>query len=1693
MPESRPKPMLLTFNDLLAKFHSARPVGSDDLIGAVRALLEDVREIHDRSEVADLDRVDLLGVTATGELRIGGCPLSKPSSNDARVRAVQKPASEAVAIVRHIGVSEDRARTTVSDRSIAEPGEAPDQPLFYRNYGSWERAIGHHDALTDIFHLGMLMGSLATGLDFRDHAPLVLFLQHRQNLLKLNPRLHAVLARAISDMTEPLRMNRAADLGALIDLVDDYRAVEVDDARQQNTVLATLPDPEARRRKIQEYFRNRLFEVTKRNKLLYYADWHGVDLTRGSFPFMLDYRTLKSRQLLITGSDLLKRLTSLNDQGQPNGELDLRRWLQCVDYPFLAPSLDKIRAAARKDQRELGFNQLRLVLAFLRWTDDDKGDRISTPLVMLPVSLKKQSGTTDGFALVIEDTVTDAEINPVLRYVLAEKFKIQLPVTIDLRNLDALAMLRANLERDMRRVKPGVAIALVDRPRVQLIQKTIKRQLDDHRRRQRRAGQQLKDWRGVSYSYTAENYQPLGLELFERFVRLRPAPGREYANADIAAVDSGLLANSTTLTATAETYAFESAEHGDPLNWEIDLCAVTLANFNTRKMSLVRDYETLLDGFKGQHKNYTRLFEHGARPQLQTIEKPRHSGRNFVLPSDPSQDDAILRAGAGESYVIQGPPGTGKSQTIANLLAELAARGKSVLFVCEKRVALDVVHNRLRESGLGDLACLIHDAREDRMAFIADLKVLYETWSASRFIRTNRDKRTKLADEIDSLVQRLQNFSELMQQPVGTSGTVRSLMGRAISERIMPPAISNREREQVPSWEAFLAGESALRNVERLVESSGNERPRIAALLRVLRTDFAQSPRPIAFLEQILPAALAELAAMQMLSDAAIPEGPARSVTLGILTAQAALALKLRVLAAIGKLNLIDRLDPEANRLQKQLQALGKLDEALAEAAAQNSAWTRKPAPGETEAALGLARQKEGSFFAFLSGDWRAMKRMVAGQHNGTVTSYVALLERLASEHAARAQRLEHETRIKQIFALDDVAEVAAVVEPHWAGEVATSTAEKALIEACLRDPKARTRGVLQLATEQPRLTRARETVDKVLQNYDTATPSELTERLGTLDAIKERAVDIARRMRTLETQSPELAAAWRDLPYDLERFRAATLHTSIARSLEGASDAQHMTADELRGLAEDLAAKLAELRQLNAKRTLEEQRTRFRKNAGAKDRSYDAGREFLEHQFSLQRPSAAMRDFLAGDPARVVRDLKPIWMMSPLSVADTLPLNDGLFDVVVFDEASQIPIEDAVPTLYRAPQAIVVGDEMQLPPPSYFSKKFESDSEELPDYIAYGMQAESLLDKAVVALPSTRLDWHYRSRHEGLIGFCNQAFYAGHLKTIPSRQLLLPQAPVDTVTPSTMKQQAALVLGRPISFHKIADGTFVGQKNEKEAAYIADLVKSLLAQGDDRSIGIVAFSQPQQAAIEEALERSAAANQTFRARLDEAYALDHEELFVKNLENVQGDERDIMIVSVAYAPGVTGRMIMNFGPINQEGGEKRLNVIFSRAKHHMVLVTSIEPAQITNDYNTGANALKRYMMYAAAASIGDPQQMRVALAGYPGAEHVDRATQLADPLADILAEAYKGDGREIVRALGQSTARCDLAIRDAASPMFKTAILTDNETHYEVTDVVDRYVTYPSLLRAAGWDVRFALAKDWLAAQAKPAATDQS
>ncbi len=446
---------------------------------------------------------------------------------------------------------------------------------------------------------------------------------------------------------------------------------------------------------------------------------------------------------------------------------------------------------------------------------------------------------------------------------------------------------------------------------------------------------------------------------------------------------------------------------------------------------------------------------------------------------------------------------------------------------------------------------------------------------------------------------------------------------------------------------------------------------------------------------------------------------------------------------------------------------------------------------------------------------------------------------------------------------------------------------------------------------------------------------------------------------------------------------------------------------------------------------------------------------------------------------------------MSPLSVSDTLPLQADLFDVVIFDEASQIPTEDAVPALSRAAQIIVVGDEMQLPPTSFFAAARDEDEmqvtvEEDGETMAILLDADSLLNQAARSLPATLLAWHYRSRSEALISFSNAAFYDGRLVTIPDKTIAEAGASPDPVRSDADDAAADSIdrlLARAISFHPVADGFYEKRANVPEARLLATMVRDLLGRETGLSIGIVAFSEAQQTEIENALDALAAQDPGFAARLEAEYVREDDGqvngLFVKNLENVQGDERDVILLSICYAPDRAGRMAMNFGPINQRGGEKRLNVIFSRARHHMAVISTIRAEAITNTHNDGARALRTFLSFAEAQARGDARHGQTILATLnPEAERVFARVAAPDPLRDTLAAALRRRGHVVEEYVGSASFRCDLAILEPDGRSHALAILLDSDAG---NAVAERYVFQPTILRNFGWKVIDIPSHAWL------------
>ncbi|HSV42776.1 MAG TPA: AAA domain-containing protein, partial [Methanomassiliicoccales archaeon] len=432
---------------------------------------------------------------------------------------------------------------------------------------------------------------------------------------------------------------------------------------------------------------------------------------------------------------------------------------------------------------------------------------------------------------------------------------------------------------------------------------------------------------------------------------------------------------------------------------------------------------------------------------------------------------------------------------------------------------------------------------------------------------------------------------------------------------------------------------------------------------------------------------------------------------------------------------------------------------------------------------------------------------------------------------------------------------------------------------------------------------------------------------------------------------------------------------------------------------------------------------------------------------------SFTVREMLAAR-ANELQTLKPCLLMSPISVSQFLmPPDQGgpRFDLVIFDEASQVVPEDAVCCIMRGSQLIVVGDNKQLPPTRFFDRLSVDPMDEEED-----ADLESILDECIeTGLQQRMLEWHYRSRQESLIAFSNYHMYGNRLKTFP----------------------AAMQGGKDVGIELIhvADGVYDrgGRRdNRNEAASVADLVIQLFLAEPERSLGVVAFSQAQQDAIQDILDYRIKIVVRDRPELERILDEDvPEPFFVKNLENVQGDERDMMIFSVGYGPDEKGEMTMNFGPLNQQGGARRLNVAITRARKGVKVVSSIkaDDVKVTNSSPTGVRLLRDYLDYAEARGE------RVALT----AQDADKGRER---LEESIAYGLVTRGHLAVRRVGSSAIRVDVAVRHPTEQgRYILGILCDGPSYRECRSVRDREVTREKVLEGLGWKLVRVWSRDWV------------
>jgi very-short-patch-repair endonuclease len=1010
---------------------------------------------------------------------------------------------------------------------------------------------------------------------------------------------------------------------------------------------------------------------------------------------------------------------------------------------------------------------------------------------------------------------------------------------------------------------------------------------------------------------------------------------------------------------------------------------VVLGNFAFQKMAMVRDLRDcseelaahdLIAALAGDGDARSAILS--ARPEIdpESLDRVLAKDEFLVLDADSSQERVAHAVIASQDGVVQGPPGTGKSQTIANLIAALAARGKRVLFVAEKRAALEAVLRRLEQVGLGHLALDLHGADVSRRAVMASIAESLELVREAAVVDAER-----LHREFEDRRARLNAHVRAMHTPLPPSGkAVYQLQGELIA---MPSDIQATTRWRGAELDR-MTEEVGSRISDLLVEAGGFDR-------LFLRTD----PSPWTQAELLNGTAAQEAIDLarglnrdwpQVLAGAELADSAGLSRSRTLATARAAMTLLQDVRATL------ETYDPAI--FEQDLQVLTS---ALA------------PALGSRVRAL-VAR--------LWSRRYRHARRTLRSCRKTPAST-----RQLASEADAATDQLKRwlSTSVPGSLphSVHGVSEVAAMLEDfaararrlggYWPGWETEQIVLDSLGPSLL--------GLAADGLTPARLPRLRQ-LERELADLGAAPKiAELRESKPSpsLWPASFRQSWLASCLDRAREQNPGIAG-----------FSGRTQDQFVA-------DFRRLDEERLRVAAARVARSHAET-VITAMNAHPDQATLVRSEARKRARHLPLRRTFAQ-------------------AADVLTALRPCWLASPLSVSQLLPTGRRYFDVVMFDEASQVLPEDAVPSLMRGAQAVVAGDDKQLPPTIFFDVSGESEESEEEEFLSVaGFQ--SVLDLMAGFLPPWTLDWHYRSRSESLIAFSNHHMYRDRLVTFPDpgRESAVRHVLVD--------QQ----LG--------SDG-----QEESSSAEVARVVKLVLdhatemmqrVAADRETLGVIAMGIKHARRIEGALDQ--ALNE--RADLDEFFD-QHlaERFFVKNLERVQGDERDAIILSVGYGKDRSGRLLYRFGPLNMEGGERRLNVAITRARRRMTLVSSFGHADMdpSRTASRGAQLLREYLEFAASGG-------KVLSRLQPG--HV-----ALNDFEQAVSEALSVRGLELLSQWGASVYRIDLVAKHPSRPgRLVLAIECDGATYHSAQTARDRDRLRQQHLEALGWRFHRIWSTDW-------------
>lgn len=1036
-----------------------------------------------------------------------------------------------------------------------------------------------------------------------------------------------------------------------------------------------------------------------------------------------------------------------------------------------------------------------------------------------------------------------------------------------------------------------------------------------------------------------------------------------------------------------------------------------------------------------------------------------------VMDCDSSQAMAIETVRRGHDLVIQGPPGTGKSQTIANLIATAVGDGRKVLFVSEKMAALEVVKRRLETVGLGPLCLELHSNKANKRTVLEEL---------GRTLQLGQPQAADVAggiERLDVLRGQLNAHAQRMHAPVGSAGlTPFGILGHLA--RCLP-------RTGRPPYRLDDAGDWSSATLERRV-----------AVLRDLCGHLPRVGQPnlhawrgVAHAPVMRPQAEDLVARTAPLADAVVQAGAAAAALaaalgVGQATDLAGLEQQCDVAETLAGAPAFDRGTISSAVWGAGLASLGEglqqgrvLADIVGRRSAQvaDVAWMSDWLPQRL--VIGAHGER---LLRFLHGPYRAavreLRSVLRGPLPTSTSERLALLDDLIAARKARQLLDGIDATARAAFGSVwqgertdwgladailgwvqqsvpvggmDVRALAAGLEDRRAlGDAARQVREAANV---LRGAFAASVQALQMDIGGAFGVPTVETVPLAdLQHRTAAWSRDADGLLAWLGY-----ADVARRCVAEGLQAPMALAA--DARQDADTAEALLRCAFHLQMLVLASQA-HPELAAFDGRRHE--ALVAQFRQWDRERLALAQIEAAQAHHAGLPRGNAGGvgaLGTLRSEIARKRNHMALRRLfrLCASP---IQTIKPVFMMSPLSVAQFLEPGAIEFDLLVIDEASQVEPVDALGAIARCRQIVVVGDDKQLPPTAFFSRLaggVDADADTDTDG-AQARDLESVLSLcAAKGLSQRMLQWHYRSRHESLIAVSNKEFYEGKLFIVPS--------------PDRQRTRSGL------RFHPLPHGRFDRgntYSNAVEAAAIAQAVVEHARHSPELTLGVGAMSVRQRQAISDELELA----RRQHPELEQYIARHpHEPFFVKNLENIQGDERDVIFISIGYGRAKSDdKLYQNFGPLNADGGHRRLNVLITRARQRCDVFSSITADDIRVDENSrlGVVALKTFLKYAEHGDLGVP---RLSSRG------------AASPFEEAVQDALAQRGMQVDSQVGVAGFFIDLAVVDPQSPgRYLLGIECDGATYHAAPSARDRDRLRQEILEAHGWAIHRIWSTDW-------------